>query len=873
MLDRETRSLLLRLRLFDPDWYLTQYPDVKAAGIDPLDHYIGNGSTEGRFPNKEFDPRWYRKTYLQGDQAKKEPLLHYLAEGARNGHAPNWAFGAMTPPSNDVAISPSKTPLARHLADNIKGKSRIWPENLLRDSGYFDIFWYFRQNPDVLAAGVDPVWHYVNFGWKEGRWPNQHFDPAWYRLNHADCAAHQFEPLEHYILFGSKDGLNTSAVFSPKHYLDAHPIARALGMDPLLHAILSTAKEAPSDKSGGGKRPLRFSEHPPFKLPDMFPLRMATPGADIAVVLHLYHPDIWNEMKAAFANISRPFDLFVSLVKDVSDHLRSTILDVFPQARILVFEEDRGRDIARFLAFLQSGALFHYKYICKVHSKRSTYVADGDAWRRQLVDGILGSPEMVESILRALDSDPDLGIVVADGNIYSGADRWTGNERFLDELLPRIGINPDYLGRSFPGGGMFWIRSFVLRSFAGLKIDFDDFEPEPMPVNGALGHALERVYGLVCENAGMRVEEVSVLAKRPAAVPTAKNVDVFAFLLPQFHPIPENDRWWGEGFTEWTNVTRVDRLYAWHRQPRLPADLGFYDLRLPDTRAKQADLARRYGVTGFCYYYYWFNGRRVLERPLEEVVASGSPDLPFMICWANEPWSRNWDGLNDEVLLPQTYDAGWPIELAKEMAPILKDRRYYTYGGLPMLLIYRVRHIPNLALSLRALREALKAQGVPAVHLVAGLVDFVTDKDLPADPTELGLDAYYEFPPHRTPAQLLTPRPADVPADCKYLFDYRRTAESAVELLSKPQTGKRHRGVMVGFDNTARRRTNATIFHGSTPSNFRWWLRQVVRSLDRGSPQHVVFVNAWNEWAEGTTLEPDQDFGRGWLEAVQSALE
>src|SRR5579871_1642275 len=158
---------------------------------------------------------------------------------------------------------------------------------------------------------------------------------------------------------------------------------------------------------------------------------------------------------------------------------------------------------------------------------------------------------------------------------------------------------------------------------------------------------------------------------------------VFAFYLPQFHPIPENDAWWGNGFTEWTNVARSKPLFRGHYQPQLPADLGFYDLRLSETRQAQADLAREHGIFGFCYYHYWFSGRRVLQRPFDEVLTSGQPDFPFCLCWANENWTRSWDGRSSEVLMEQRYSDEDDLAHIRALAPALRDPRYIRIDGKP----------------------------------------------------------------------------------------------------------------------------------------------------------------------------------------------
>jgi lipopolysaccharide biosynthesis protein/GT2 family glycosyltransferase len=778
-----------------------------------------------------FDPAWYCAQNPDAAAAGMEPLAHYLATGSAQGRRPN--------------------PL-------------------------FDSAWYRAQNPDVVAAGMEPLVHYIVAGSAEGRRPNPLFNPAWYRAQNPDVAAAGTEPLAHYLATGSAEGRRPNSQFDPAWYRAQNPDVAAAGTEPLAHYLaVGSAERRPPCPEGP-------TVHPDVYVPDLFELRRLKPRGRIAVVLHLFEPDLWTEMREAIERILHPFDLFVSLVKGSSEHMRTLIIQAFPYAHVFDFE-DHGRDIGSFLVFLQSGVLFRYDLVCKLHTKRSPYYRedprrkyeDGDAWRRALIDGVLGSSGLIDRIISSFRSDADLGMVVADGNIYSGYDRWTLNETLLAELLPRIGISADVKDRSFPGGSIFWIRSLLLRTLAGLCLQLNDFEAEPLELDGGLGHAVERIFGLICEDAGMRVVESGQLAdtaQQPARH-TAK-LHPIALYLPQFHPVRENDEWWGTGFTEWANITRAKPLFRGHRQPRLPSDLGFYDLRLPEAREAQAALAHRYGIAAFCYYYYWFNGRRILERPLNEVLASGRPDFPFMICWANEPWTRNWDGLTSDVLLPQTYERGWTSRFAHEIAPLLRDQRYFRLDGRPMLLFYRIGHIPDAAAAMRELRSALLREGITDVHLAATWLWFPDDGDLPADPSVLGLDAYYEFPPHWVPAQPLRPLPLGLPEGVlRDLHDYNRTVTAALAKLNEPVIGRRHRGVMAGFDNTPRKGTNGHVYHGATPTSFRRWLRGTMLHERHQAGERVVFINAWNEWAEGTSIEPDRDFGCGWLEAVASAAE
>ncbi len=320
-------------------------------------------------------------------------------------------------------------------------------------------------------------------------------------------------------------------------------------------------------------------------------------------------------------------------------------------------------------------------------------------------------------------------------------------------------------------------------------------------------------------------------------------------------------------------MTRATPRYPGHRQPRLPADLGFYDLRLPEARNAQAALARDYGIDGFSYYFYWFNGRRILERPLDDMLASGTPDFPFMICWANEPWTRNWDGMANEVLLPQTFEPGWEDRFAADIAPILADNRYIRLNGRPVLAIYRMMQIPKPKQAVDRLRIALRQHGFPDMHIIGGWLHFGGDAEPPDQPGALGLDAYFEFPPHRMPRCRLTPQPGVHGSDSELeLNDYNASVEAAIDQLVLPADGFRYRGVMAGWDNTPRRGRRTMVMHGATPTAFRRWLRAAVLQarIEAQGPETAVFINAWNEWAEGSNLEPDRDFGRGWLEAVAS---
>jgi glycosyltransferase involved in cell wall biosynthesis len=346
-----------------------------------------------------------------------------------------------------------------------------------------------------------------------------------------------------------------------------------------------------------------------------------------------------------------------------------------------------------------------------------------------------------------------------------------------------------------------------------------------------------------------------------AAADGPKTARLIAFYLPQFHPIPENDAWWGRGFTEWRNVCKAKPLFSRHHQPQLPTDLGFYDLRVAEARKAQAELAHRYGIHGFCYYHYWFQGKRLLERPFAEVLASGQPDFPFCLCWANEPWSRRWDGSDADLLQPQGYSTDDDLAHIRWLLGPLTDPRAIRIDGRPVFIVYRADQLPNPVRTTDCWRREADRAGVPGLYLMA----VETGWDAGWDATRVGFDAKVLFQPQFS---LLDTAPRwDVCNSKTKVFDYA----SAWPVLANPPTVSypRFDTVFPGWDNTARRGENAWVVHGNTPASYEEWLRLAVdRTLTRPQDQRVVFINAWNEWAEGAHLEPDRKHGRGFLEAT-----
>ena len=356
--------------------------------------------------------------------------------------------------------------------------------------------------------------------------------------------------------------------------------------------------------------------------------------------------------------------------------------------------------------------------------------------------------------------------------------------------------------------------------------------------------------------------DASIAADRP------RRAKVFAFYLPQFHAIPENDRWWGKGFTEWHNLMRAAPRFAGHYQPRVPGELGFYDLSDPGVMPRQARLALDAGIHGFCFYYYRFGQRRVLEQPIDRFLSDGEIELPFCLIWANENWTRRWDGAEDQVLLRQDYDRNDDQGLVDDIQRHFADRRYYRIDGRPVLLIYRIDVIPRAGEALERWRELWRRHGEEPLILIAQT--FHT-----RDPRDYGADGAVEFPPHKV-AQHLAPVNRSVrvldPAFSGHIYDYEEIARSA-EREPYPDFPLA-KCVFPSWDNDARRQGTGVTVRGSTPARYERWLRSAVEVAER-NPVHgerLVFVNAWNEWAEGAYLEPDVHYGAAYLNATARAV-
>jgi len=345
-------------------------------------------------------------------------------------------------------------------------------------------------------------------------------------------------------------------------------------------------------------------------------------------------------------------------------------------------------------------------------------------------------------------------------------------------------------------------------------------------------------------------------------------VKVIAFYLPQFHAIPENDAWWGEGFTEWTNVKPAQPQFEGHYQPRVPGELGYYNLLDRKTQKRQVELAKNYGVGGFCFHFYWFGGKRLLEQPILDYLDNTALDLPFCLSWANENWSRRWDGRESDVLIQQSHSPDDDIAFIRYISKYLEDPRYIKIAGKPLLMVYRPGILPDARETVGRWRSWYRE------HKQGELYIACTHSFDTVDPCLYDMDAALEFPPNNSNAQLIDHEVKPLTLNFQsVLYDWRSLVARSMSYTSPGYP--LFRGVCPSWDNTARRKNKGGVFLHASPALYEQWLKNAIEdTLKRfeAADERLVFINAWNEWAEGAYLEPDERYGYAYLEATWSAL-
>lgn len=708
------------------------------------------------------------------------------------------------------------------------------------------------------------------------------FDPVYYSGAYPQVHA-LFRPflLRHYIVYGEHMGYRPNPDFSPSAYLRYNPDVAAQGLSPFLHYASTGHIEARITKE------LPKIEELPEVLAPKLRFDPDRPRADVAIVMHIYYPDLWPEFKAKIESLDVAHDLYVTLTYrgDETEELATQIRAEFPDATVVPLE-NRGRDILPFLTLVNAGALTGYKAVCKIHTKKSPHREDGEKWRRHLIDGVLPD-EGLEGLLETFIGDEKASFWVADGQHFDDTKWWGSNLEITRSLLRRIEVEITGKRLSFPAGSIYWMKPVIVDLLRAMKLNTEQFDPELAQVDGTLAHALERTMGFLSDVAELEIRQSTQVAQiRDGQLETGSDkrkmtrpAFVSTFYLPQFHPIPENDAWWGKGFTEWRGTVAATPMFAGHAQPLLPTDLGYYDLRATEVMGDQAALARTHGIDAFCVYHYWFDGKRVLETPLDKLLEHPEIDFPFYLCWANESWRRNWDGLSGTVLLEQTYKDGFEQALVDDSLKYMRDPRYMRPDGTrPRFVIYRPEDMPDPAGSVARMRAAWQAAGIGEVEL--GAVCFHIGGDNPVQDDLF--DFWIEMPPHGivTMDDYVFGGPEgnklgrDVRGGFKGLvYDYNKVIENSVsKSYVNDLPANTICGVMPSWDNSARRGFDAHMAYGANPARFGVWLDRMMLHRVGTSYRRELFVNAWNEWAEKAVMEPNSIYGDMALRTLSAKL-
>lgn len=883
--------------LFDVSHYVTQVPSLARTGQNPLAHYLSEGWREGYDPHPLFNSKWYAKRNPDVIQVDMPPLLHFLRSGAAEFRDPHPLFSVEdylrdNPDVGAVGLNP----LVHYLGTG-------WREGRA-PCRHFDPAWYLEKNPDVAAAGIEPLTHYLTQGAWEGRQATRELDAANFLSIRPEQLLEGMTPLQAWIEAGkpvaSAASLTSSASASISSELStaSSAVAPGAGSQKLFKQLYDGSREQDPNsynwpvyrelsaklKDQDRKRIESLRPEPP-KLVDLKPgevrnaaeaLSLKTSDApDVSIIIPVYNAVKFTVECLKSLERSRTRKAFeVIVIDDASSDETEAVVSSVKGLRYMRNKENLG--------FLKT-------------VNRAASEARGE--RLVILNNdVQVEPGWLDPLINALDDDT-IGIAAPmmlfpNGRLQEAGARLDaeGNSRMIglfdDPTLPRYNYARDV---DYVSGACIAVRRKEFEAFGGFDLDYapaycEDcdlcfkytdkgfrirYEPESKIYHhlSVTSNALPGSYKM----RQVRRNQQKLLDRWGEAIDAANDVKVISLYLPQYHTIPENDRWWGAGFTEWTNVTRALPNFAGHYQPHRPAELGSYDLTNPEVMERQAELAKRYGVHGFCYYYYWFSGRRVLEAPLERLLSTGKPDIPFCICWANENWTRTWDGQEKNVLLEQKYRKQDDKAIILDLIRYMRLPNYIRVNGKPLVVVYRPKLLPNPKATAALWREICRKEGIGEIYL--SFMEVFEEARSHPDPSAIGFDASIEFPPSNTSFPMAPPGELFNTEFSGTVTDYRRMVESYTG--EKLPAHTRFRGVMPSWDNTARRQDGPYVFHNANPGAFQAWLERIIeQTKDQNSAsERLVFVNAWNEWAEGAHLEPDEKFGRGWLEAVRNALD
>jgi GT2 family glycosyltransferase len=874
------------LCIFDREYYVATNPDVAASAIDPLVHFLTVGVAESRSPHPLIDLHYIverrRDLYIQNLR-----LSELIEAIERNLCDPSPYFSIEDYVSNQYILDASETSALLHYL-SIGAEARARPNN------FFDPAYYAARFDDVPGTALDATLHFIGVGDRQGRQPSAEFDPVWYWDQYGDTAG--YPPLLHFLSIGRGEGRLPRNTAPPSAVTVLAEVAAENCVPHEDAAVMLERYERLKRKleAVGHERRSRFRTH------DACPVYLDEP--DEALEL-LQFPAVGargtsrrpRTAAATKIDILIPtFNEFEYLVECLESIRRAGIATSY---RVIV-ADDASTD-PRLSRLSQVPGLVYLTNKENLNFLRNCNAAFASVTAEYLLllnNDVQLMPGAIDRLVQVLDDDDEVAAAAPMVLYPNGRLQEAGCAVRADGTSVMVGVGEDPLepGYNYRRPVQYSSAACLLvrRSALDGKLFDEHYAPLYCEDVDLCMRLRARGFAIIYEPAARVIHHLSVSANRQSNTRRLQRIvrnqaklvqrwgqrlevdaaaRVLAFYLPQFHPIAQNDRWWGKGFTEWTNVVRARPSFAGHYQPHLPADLGFYDLRLAEVMGEQQRLARRYGVEGFIVYYYNFGGQRILEAPMENLLLRPEIDFRFALCWANENWTRHWDGGSGSVILAQSYDPATIAAVAADAIRFAADPRALMVNGKPLFLIYRPLLLPDPVQVTGMLRQRFAEAGFPGVHLV-----YVESMELLAAantaPAELGFDAAVEFPPQGIASPVMQAiNPTKLGFEGR-VYDYEATVLNA---LNRPRTNyTRYPAVFASWDNTARQPLKGTTLHGASPELFQAYVEGKLDEVERFTlgDERLLFVNAWNEWAEGAHLEPDQAYGHRWLAAIRAAL-
>jgi lipopolysaccharide biosynthesis protein len=789
------------------------------------------------------------------------------------------------------------------------------------ESELFDADYYLSTYEDVRAAGVNPLQHYLEQGWREGRDPSAGFSTKAYLDHYPDVRLRRVNPLIHYLRHGYYEGRSIYDVKGRNYHL-----SRKVSRHRVIVQLLNLVSQQPEllgrfvreARRGGLRHALAIAARKlkrsqkrlalsqvskqlddaalteyevlkvvPYYLDPYLPEAPKTASAMVAVHLHLSSGQMSGDWLGYLKNIPVEFDLYVS--RTGSDNSRfddKPLRAAVPLLRQLVVDvvpEHAGAIASLIVQF--GDRLKEYDVVAHLHDDAGN--DDGSGVKERL-DLLCGSPANVGQILQLLGGDAKVVYPVdirAESADYHQAG-WSDAGNVIATVLEKYTEvdAKSFPGAQFPRAGLFWARVGTISDLLQLPLQFEHFANAGDAVApDMLSRTLQRlvlVNTTISEGRNYQLEAPQISHEprdyyEPQVDYSASikhdTVKVLAYYLPQFHPTPENDEWHGTGFTEWHKVRSANPLFFGHYQQHVPhEDIGYYHLDGPAQLQQQAEMMQKSGVHGLIFYHYWFTGRMILEKPAQMLVANPEINMPFAFCWANENWTRRWDGNEQEILLGQVYSKEDARGFIRYLIPFFKDERYIKVDGRPMLHVYRPSSIEHIEEYLEVWREECESAGLKAPYMVATLTRGATQ------PQDHGMDAAVE--------RVLHDWTADAVPDTRNqlrpywplegnVINYGEVADHYMaQDLGKDFT--LFRSLVPTWDNTARYGNRAYVLNNFTTEKFQTWMEFLVNYSEQNlaEDRRYVVVNAWNEWAEGAHLEPDTRFGYGYLNSIGRAL-